>query len=63
MDSEIKFVSNCKCTTKYDTNFDAPDVHFDYLSLFSGTHAKKVGNLMINLMIQSVSGEGILLSG
>jgi hypothetical protein len=27
-----------------DTNFDAPDVHFDYLSLFSGTQAEKVGN-------------------
>jgi hypothetical protein len=28
----------------YDTNFDAPDAHFDKLSLFSGTQAKKVGN-------------------
>jgi hypothetical protein len=35
----------CKCKTKYDTNFDAPDAHFDYLSLFSGTQAEKVGNL------------------
>jgi hypothetical protein len=26
------------------TNFDAPDAHFDYLSLFSGTQAEKVGN-------------------
>jgi hypothetical protein len=26
---------------QYDTNFDAPDAHFDYLSLFSGTQAKK----------------------
>jgi hypothetical protein len=29
---------------KNDTNFDAPDAHFDYLSLFSGTRAEKVGN-------------------
>jgi hypothetical protein len=28
----------------YDTNFDAPDAHFNYLSLFSGTQAEKVGN-------------------
>jgi hypothetical protein len=28
----------------YDTNFDAPDAHFDYLNLFSGTQAEKVGN-------------------
>jgi hypothetical protein len=28
----------------YDTNFDTPDAHFDYLSLFSGTQAEKVGN-------------------
>jgi hypothetical protein len=27
-----------------DTNFDAPDAHFDYLSLFSGIQAEKVGN-------------------
>jgi hypothetical protein len=33
-----------KTKTKYDTNFDTPDAHFDYLSLFSGTHAEKVGN-------------------
>jgi hypothetical protein len=26
------------------TNFDAPDAHFDYLNLFSGTYAEKVGN-------------------
>jgi hypothetical protein len=25
-------------------NFDAPDAHFAYLSLFSGTQAEKVGN-------------------
>jgi hypothetical protein len=25
-------------------NFDAQDAHFDYLSLFSGTQAEKVGN-------------------
>jgi hypothetical protein len=24
--------------------FDAPDAHFDYLSLFSGIQAEKVGN-------------------
>jgi hypothetical protein len=29
----------------YDTNFDAPDAHFDYASLFSGTWAEKVGKL------------------
>jgi hypothetical protein len=28
----------------YNTNFHAPDAHFDYLSLFSGTEAKKFGN-------------------
>jgi hypothetical protein len=28
----------------YDTNFDAPDAHFDYSSLFSGTQDEKVGN-------------------
>jgi hypothetical protein len=28
----------------YDTNFDASDVHFDYLSLFSDTKAEKVVN-------------------
>jgi hypothetical protein len=27
-----------------DSNFDAPDAHFDYLSLFSYTQAEKVGN-------------------
>jgi hypothetical protein len=27
-----------------DTNFDTSDAHFDYLSLFSGTQAEKVGN-------------------
>jgi hypothetical protein len=26
------------------TNFDAPDAHFDYLSLFSGRETEKVGN-------------------
>jgi hypothetical protein len=26
------------------TNFDAPNAHFDYLSLFSGTRAEKVEN-------------------
>jgi hypothetical protein len=25
-------------------NSDAPDAHFDYLSLFGGSKAKKVGN-------------------
>jgi hypothetical protein len=29
---------------KYDTNFDAPDAHIDYSSLFIGTMAEKVGN-------------------
>jgi hypothetical protein len=28
--------------------FDAPDAHFDYLSLFSGTQAEKVGNTKKN---------------
>jgi hypothetical protein len=28
----------------YDTNLDAPDAHFHYSSLFSGTQAEKVGN-------------------
>jgi hypothetical protein len=28
----------------YVTNFDAPDVHVDYLILFSGTQAEKAGN-------------------
>jgi hypothetical protein len=25
----------------YETNFDAPDAHFDYLNLFIGTRPKK----------------------
>jgi hypothetical protein len=33
-----------ECKNKYVTNFDAPDVHFDYLSLFSDAQAEKVGN-------------------
>jgi hypothetical protein len=28
----------------YDTNLDEPDIHFDYLGIFSGTLAEKVGN-------------------
>jgi hypothetical protein len=28
----------------YDTNFDAPDAHFDYSSLFSDAQVEKVGN-------------------
>jgi hypothetical protein len=29
---------------KCDTSFDAPEAHFDHLSLFSDAQAKKVGN-------------------
>jgi hypothetical protein len=29
---------------QYVTNFDAPDAHFDYSSLFSDAQVKKVGN-------------------
>jgi hypothetical protein len=29
----------------YDTNFDAPDAHFDNLYLFSAAQAEKIGNL------------------
>jgi hypothetical protein len=29
---------------RFCTNFDAPDAHFNYLNLFSGTQAKKVEN-------------------
>jgi hypothetical protein len=29
---------------QHDTNFDAPDTHFDKLSLFSDAQAAKVGN-------------------
>jgi hypothetical protein len=34
---------------KYDTNFDTPDAHFNYVSLFSDAQAKKVGNPKQNL--------------
>jgi hypothetical protein len=37
-------ILNVKLIHLSDTNFDAPDAHFDYLSLFSGNQAKKVGN-------------------
>jgi hypothetical protein len=36
MDVKLRYFSNI--------NFDAPDAHFDFLSLFSGTQAEKVGN-------------------
>jgi hypothetical protein len=39
--------SNCPfCEQKelYHANFDAPDAHFNYLSLFSGTLDEKLGN-------------------
>jgi hypothetical protein len=29
---------------------DAPDAHFDYLSLFSGAQAEKVGNPKKNIV-------------
>jgi hypothetical protein len=33
-----------KYKNQYDTNRDAPDVHFDQSGLFSGTQAEKVEN-------------------
>jgi hypothetical protein len=36
--------SSCNIKLIHNTNFDAPDAHFDYLILFSGTLAEKVGN-------------------
>jgi hypothetical protein len=40
----ISFLLVCKTSTMYNANCDVPDTHFDYLSLFNGTQAEKVGN-------------------
>jgi hypothetical protein len=40
---QLSLVDNVKLN-KYVTNFDAPDAHFDYSSLFSDAQVKKVGN-------------------
>jgi hypothetical protein len=43
---DLSWVSKCKTNTIPILIFDAPDAHFDYSSLFSGTQAEaeKVGN-------------------
>jgi hypothetical protein len=40
----IFFTKYHECKTKYVTNFDAPDAHFNYSSLLSDAQVEKVGN-------------------